>query len=158
MVDKLFPSGGAYINRQLPKGFNDYTGMYFDLNGAAFGVIYYKNPAMGPDTPSAVAMAMKFEVKLNQQDVDSTVQAYQTALGKPTNAISGPITGYDFWEDAVRNQRVMICYVQSQSDKSKLNMTVSVGDFVVMNKLRMDYIDAKKDSAAVQPLQPLAQG
>ena len=161
-VDKIFPSGTATVSRELPKPFDkDYSGESFDENGSGFGVIYYRGPGSGLDTPvggPVVAMAMKYETGLNQADVDSTVQAYIAKLGKPTNTLTGPIATYNFWEDTEKEQRLMICSVLPRKDGTKLNMTVAVGNVTVMDKLAMDFRDARKDSAAVQPLQQVAPG
>ena len=160
VVDKLFPPGSATVNRDLPKGLdNNYSGESFDENGSGFGVIYYRGSVSGSDTQGgtpAVVMAMRYEAGLNRADVDSTVLAYETTLGKPTSTILGPITSYKFWEDRDRSQRLMICYVRPRQDSTKLNLTVAVGDDTVMDKLRMDLTEATKDSASVQPLQPVA--
>jgi hypothetical protein len=163
MVDKRFLPDNATVSRELPKGFDNYTGESFDENGSGFGVIFYRVPGSDSQggTPEVV-MAMKHETGLNKDDVDSTVQAYETSLDSlPTSDKLSPITGpnssYYFWDDAEHKQRLMICYVMPRQDSPKLNLTVALGDVSVMNKLRMDPVDAKKDSAAVQKLLPAAQ-
>jgi len=90
---------------------------------------------------------MFHEDELKQERVDEIVQEHRDQLGgvRPDNLITAKRVTYWFWK--MENQRLMICAFQK--DQRGIELTVAMGDDVVMDALGMSPEQAAKDAALV---------
>ncbi len=144
-ADKAFPMPpGAFPFKEIPAGFQgDYRARGYDTSRDGFGVILYDN---------RVALAMRREENLTSGEITETFKEYQSAYGDPHDAVLGARIQYWFWE--AEGQRLMLCAVPDSRDSSRIDLTIAVGDHVVMDALRMNIGSAREDRAAAEKALP----
>lgn len=135
-VEKIYPTPAASTSfKELPPGFQaPYRARGYETQHDGLGVIYYDNE---------VALAMHHEENLSSTDVDNETRAYTSLFGNPTSTLSGRQVRYWFWQ--VDQRRLMICATMDQHQKDRYDLTVAVGDSVVMDALRMNRAAASED-------------
>lgn len=141
------PPPSAFTTRELPPGFEapyhaeSWTTSGTSSPGKDFGVIFF-------DTK--VAMAMFHEEGIALTDVQDTVNQYIREFAQPTQTVPGTKVHYWFWADTTANEILMICAVENRKDARRFDLTVGVGNQVVMEALRMSPAAAIEDRQAVE--------
>jgi len=130
---KAFPPlrDGDIGIEQLPEGFlRPYQAKSWETAGRGFGVILYDE---------VVEAAMFQEDQVSDEAVDKVVRDHQAKLGALSpETVAGERASYWFWE--VDGQRLMICAFKNGRGT---DLTLAMGDNVVMNKLGASVQDAR---------------
>ena len=136
--ERAFPAPpNAFPFKELPPQFN---GMYrakgYETATGGFGAIFYEN--------RIAAMVYRLE-NITLGEVQATVHDHELAFGSPNQTLPGKGIQYWFWfkEDHV----LMVCAVPDREAIEKFDLTIGVGQQVVMDALRMSYRAGKEDQS-----------
>lgn len=139
-AEQTFPRPpNASSFKDLPPGFEEpYRARGWETVTQGFGAVFYENRIVG---------AMFHENTLSQTEVDLTLQSYEATFGKAKYAFEGARSRYYFWES--RPHRLML-FALRDKETIRYELTLAIGDTVVMDALRMSPVHAREDRLAVE--------
>lgn len=132
----LFPEPRrSYALNDVPPGFGDgYRARGWESRLESFGILLFND---------RLVFAMRQFEDMEEPQYEDLVREYETALRETESTfVAGRHVRYQFWQDGT--QRLMVLAVQRPKDR--LNVTVSMGDNVVMDRLRMSESHARDDA------------
>lgn len=137
-ADRAFPTPpNAFPFKELPPQFNGlYRAKGFETATGGFGAVFYEN--------RIAAMVYRME-NITPGEVQASVHDHELAFGGPNQTLPGMGIQYWFWfkEDHV----LMVCAVPDREQPEKFDLTIGLGQQVVMDALRMSYRAAKEDQS-----------
>jgi hypothetical protein len=135
-IDRAFPQpANAATFTELPSQFNGlYRARGFENATLGFGAIYYDNQ---------VACAIHRIENITVGEVNQIVEQYTRAQGDPAEKIQGASIAYWFWKEGSQIQ--MICSAPDRTQNQRFDLTIGLGDKVVMEALRMTPLQAGND-------------
>ncbi|HZH97872.1 MAG TPA: hypothetical protein VEX38_02790 [Fimbriimonadaceae bacterium] len=142
-VSRAFPSPTvAYTFKDLPPGFaSPFRAEGYETARDGFGVIYYQGE---------LSAAIHREQGVTVEDVAETRKRYENEFGPGDHHLTGGSVYYIFWERG--DQRLMLCSARDLADGSRYNLTLAIGAKTVLDALRINLEDARRDKAEAEKL------